>query len=682
MKIQNKEQNKVDQALKENQEKISRRLLKTVKGQILASTVGIILLISIFSFLVSHTMVTRSVNYTMDQLLPAVVSSTTKAVDNSLKQHHTLAETLAISDILTNPEVSVEAKVEILKPYPEEHGYFAMAYVLPNGELLSTKGIRANGNTNEAIVGALAGKTTMAGPTVNTATGNINFFLGVPVYNDGKVIGALCSTMTDDQMSKITEGIDLGEGSEIVVLDSKGNVIASNVHPDYVTNLVNVVEEGKANDNLLGLVAAFDQATVLGKGIIREVYNSEASFLAYAPIEGTDWTVYAITPEKDYVKVISNNQMTMGVMVCVFVLLGIFLANRVANKVARPIDRTVDRMVALSEGNLSDDVEICTETVNVEILSTTLKMTITHLNEYISDIKHVLAQMAEGNLHVTSGMTYQGDFKEIQVALHQIGSSLNRTLYDINEASGQVAIGAEHISSGSQNLSTSSANQAEHIGRLNDNALNVSQSASGNLAIVEEAIGLAFQAKTQADQGSAKMGEMVAAMNDINASSHDISKIIKVIDDIAFQTNILALNAAVEAARAGNAGKGFAVVAEEVRNLASKSAEAAKETTELLQTSINKTTQGNKTAKETAKFFTAIVDVVDEVSKMMDKIEKTFQEEVSMIDEISVSVDEINAIAQENSASAQESAATSEELYAQSQSLKSLVDAFDFKKTF
>ncbi|MCL2663771.1 MAG: methyl-accepting chemotaxis protein [Oscillospiraceae bacterium] len=298
---------------------------------------------------------------------------------------------------------------------------------------------------------------------------------------------------------------------------------------------------------------------------------------------------------------------------------------------------------------------------------------ITHLTK----IERNLAEIAEGDL-TTSVHSLSGE-DSIANSLQKTLDSLNTMFGEINSASGQVSAGSKQIADGAQSLAQGSTEQAASVEELSASIGEIAQKTKENATKAERAATLASTIMQNAERGSTQMGDMTQAVHEINQASQSISKVIKVIDDIAFQTNILALNAAVEAARAGQHGKGFAVVAEEVRNLAAKSAEAAKDTGGLIQNSMEKAELGARIAGETAESLSDIVSGINESSLIVGEIARSSEEQALGISQINTGIDQVAQVVQQNSATAEQSAAASEEMSGQSAMLEDLVSQFKLK---
>ncbi|HWQ78611.1 MAG TPA: methyl-accepting chemotaxis protein [Anaerovoracaceae bacterium] len=353
--------------------------------------------------------------------------------------------------------------------------------------------------------------------------------------------------------------------------------------------------------------------------------------------------------------------------------------NRTLDAVIEPINEASAVLQEMARGNLQISMEGDYQGDHAAI-KTALNETIRNIRSYVGEISEVLAEIGGGNLNLAITADYRGDFVAIKNSLNDIIGSLSRIMGDISEAADQVSSGSRQVSDGSQNLSQGSTEQASAIQQLTASIYEIADQTGNNAANADQANELAKNARLNAEKGNEQMHDMLVSMEDISRSSADISRIIKVIDDIAFQTNILALNAAVEAARAGQHGKGFAVVAEEVRNLAAKCAEAAQNTTGLIEGSISKVQAGTKIANDTAAALNDIVNGVEKAADLVGKIAKASGEQASGIALINKGIEQVSMVTQNNAATAEESAAASEELSGQAELLKEMVNRFKLKQ--
>lgn len=331
------------------------------------------------------------------------------------------------------------------------------------------------------------------------------------------------------------------------------------------------------------------------------------------------------------------------------------------------------QMNARTEASDSDTAEIAGV---FDQIYGSLEESIVSIKSYIQEMSDILVDMSDGDLTKQIEREYKGDFVQIKEAINLIVTSLNRVLGEIGDASEQVSLGSKQVADSAQVLSRGASDQASSVEEITSSMTEISEQTTQNAGSAEKANQIALVAKEDAIRGNQQMQQTLAAMNDINNSSASISKIIKVIDDIAFQTNILALNAAVEAARAGEHGKGFAVVAEEVRNLAARSASAAKETTDMIENSIQKAEDGTVIANQTAEALDKIVSGVTEAADIVDGIAKASKEQAIAINQINQGIEQIARVTQTNTATAEESASASEELLSQSELTQEMISQF------
>ena len=324
-------------------------------------------------------------------------------------------------------------------------------------------------------------------------------------------------------------------------------------------------------------------------------------------------------------------------------------------------------------------------TLLISIVMVLISMGIMYLllkNTVISPIKILVdasEKMASGNLDINIDINSNDEIGTLAKSFNLMTDRISNVIHEINCASTFVSNGAEELANSSQDISQGATDQAASIEQITDSIGSLSLQTTANAKNANLSRDLAFQVKDIATKGDQKMDEMLSSMEKINESSKNISKIIKAIDEIAFQTNILALNAAVEAARAGQHGKGFAVVAEEVRNLAARSAHAAQETTEMIATTVDKISAGTELAKETSASLKIIVSSVENAVDLVGNIANASDSQANSLITIEQSIKDVSNVIQSNAATSQEFAASSEELSSQSEVLKSLVMKFHIK---
>jgi methyl-accepting chemotaxis protein len=353
--------------------------------------------------------------------------------------------------------------------------------------------------------------------------------------------------------------------------------------------------------------------------------------------------------------------------------------NQVLQSYGDPINESLSVLQQISEGNFSNNMKGSYKG-DFNTIKTAVNTMVANTSSYLTEISSVLTAIANNNLNLSIKRNYVGDFSSIKDAINLIVEKLNGVIGEIISATEQVAAGSKQISESSMTLAQGASEQASAVQELTATIDTINAKTRLNADNADKANQISTTSRNNAATGNEEMQKMLASMSSIKEASANISKIIKSIEDIAFQTNLLALNAAVEAARAGEHGKGFAVVAEEVRSLAGRSQEAAKETTTLIDDTISKVNDGTSIATLTAASLTKIVSDVNGVSDLIKEIAHSSTEQAEAVSQVSEGLMQISEVVQKNSATSEESASASQQLASQSSMLENMVSVFVLKK--
>ena len=497
------------------------------------------------------------------------------------------------------------------------------------------------------------------------------------VVNNGQLIGVIGADIFIDDLLKITHEAASDYNGYGFLLSSDGEIM---IHPDadFAPNAngdfksLATIKNGVFADLWKSISAADGTYKYTNASGTVNYYNS-------SKLSSTGWYMVTVLPEAVVTQPITNLLIVViPIAVAILLVAAVLIFMVIKNTITKPLTLLSTFMKkAGSTGEITlrpEDVENINKFAqSKDEIGQAINGSATFIN-HVTHIAQELEGLADGDLTVEVEILSENDV--LGVSLYKMEDSLNHMFEEIRASTSQVSAGSKQVADGAQALAQGSTEQAASIDELSSSISEIAERTKTNAATAEKTSRLSETIKENAEKGSRQMDDMITAVGEINEASRNISKIIKTIDDIAFQTNILALNAAVEAARAGQHGKGFAVVAEEVRSLASKSAEAAKNTGDMIQSSIDKAEYGTHIAGETAASLKEIVSEINESNQLISEIARASEEQSLGIAQINIGIDQVAQVVQQNSATAQESAAASEEMSGQSTILQSLISHF------
>lgn len=499
--------------------------------------------------------------------------------------------------------------------------------------------------------------------------------------------------------SNIVEINTHAEGSAGVTTNSDGYIVVTGTYPKgtasittstaWLGNIVNTMHtsdttefylltnDGRLLASMNGSLSAEQVAGYMNiTGVETVSENGRNHIVTASPILGTDWTAVVACDAKEFLGNAFIAVLVMIITTTISFVVGALVISKFVKRIIVPLNAINGKILDMEQGKLSGDaIEVHTGD-ELETLADAVNSMTAYTNTIIKDIEAVSAKLAAEDLTAEPAADYIGDYAPIKSALYGIINSTSDVIRQIGASSKLVSDGSSKMSDNSTTLSQAATEQAATVEELNASIVEISSNISANADSAGKAKVLADDCMKIVNEGNVKMTDMLHAMEEINETSSQIANIIKTIEDISFQTNILSLNASIEAARAGEAGKGFAVVAGEVGQLAGKTAEAAKNTTALIKTSLAAVENGTVMANETAKMLSKIVSETDDTAKVIDKIAAASQEQADSVKQILVGMDQISTSVQMTSGSSAECAASAEELSGQAKVLLDLVQRF------
>lgn len=615
---------------------------------------------------------------TVDHMMSETAVLAAERVEQELMAYKNVAMDTGCIPQLSDPSTSLDEKKSIIDERAAMHNF-------QRGNIIGTDGISIfdgkDYSDREYVRQAMQGNIYVSEPLISKITGELSIMVAAPLYSDGvqgsSIAGVVYFVPHETFLNDIVSSIQIGENSRAYMINKSGDTIAD-ITLDTIT--VQNIEEEAQTDSSLKDLASIHEAMRQGQNGFGSYEDADTKmFVAYAPVKDTDgWSIAVSAPQLNYLSSTLSNITINITVIVISILISIVIALLLAGSISKPMKACAERMKLLVKGDLETPMPKVTSKDETGILVRSTTSLVEGLRTIINDISYLLTELANQNLniHTKHEEAYVGSFQNILLSMRHMKEQLNDIMCQVNHSAEEVSSASVQLSTSAQNLSQGTIEQSGSVQELASRISEISEQAKSTASSAVTLRNQTHQTGEEISLCNQQMEKLMDAINKIQTASDEIGKILKTIEDIAFQTNILALNASVEAARAGNAGKGFAVVAQEVRDLAGRSAEAAQSTSTLIGHSTEAVHIGTEIADHTAKILSEVVNSIQSVVASIDNIAAVSNEQSDAVWQVSEGINQIAIVVQSNSTTAQESASASEHLSTEAVGLKQLVDQF------
>ncbi|MFG6384251.1 MAG: hypothetical protein K1V96_08350 [Lachnospiraceae bacterium] len=648
---------------------------RSISGKILFNTIIMMICLAVIFII----LMTRSMKSLTDAVLSNSLPSIAKTASQSLEgSMHMLADRIFMigdNEFITNAKSTKKEKMSVLDKAQSGIEFVWLGMYDAEGHLSIGEKNCPKSLQDRKMFPLLQETKNLVVDDI-TYNGNVlELAVGLPITDtEGELLYYLVGCYNYDILSDMLNSINISANGEAFIVNSEGRIMG---HRDK--NLI------KNKIDMKDYVGSQEQEDKVVSGetgvmVLEDKNKVDAKLISYVPINGTNWFLAIIVPRNDFMGP-ANDSIMLGI----YITLGLVLITSVftisfSTKIKNSLRGVTSRIELLARGDLRTPTEIIKTKDETQVLSISLEHTINSINEYISELSKILSSVSKGDFNVAVEGDFNGDFVVIKESLNHIIVSLNKMLLAVQDSSKEVLKTASIVSESAVQVHTGSSEQSNSLQVLTEETKAIEENITEvdyNTRLAGE---LMEKTKISMNAGDENMQNLLKAMEDINRNSVEITKVNKLLEDIAFQTNILALNASVEAGRAGEAGKGFAVVASEVRDLASQSTESAKHASEVISNSLKAIEKGVVYANQAAESL----EDIEEVSYKMSDITKRLEESVSIqkesLENMAGQITQINNFAEKNLNASFESTTASQKLHKQAEELQYISGQFRLRR--